>query len=518
MKKQVVFSIAVAMILMFSMFAVLTPKLRALGAAGQPRVNKWSETTWKVNPAYARQLTSAELDATPSDPIPFNIDMVNSEPDYTLADGSGIYVAVLDTGLLSNYESYFPPAMVNIKTEWGIGFSHDVTYNPVTQELDFGPLRSDRGFYTHDAWNPNPDPNPFEMGFGSGHGTHVTSIITGYEFWRGTVSTWIKGVAPKATIIPVLVLDDWLYFNSTYQSPEYPNGDWFLETGGTDEMVAAGIRYVGDLARSQHIKIIINMSLGGSEPTTIIEDAVNYAIGKGVIIVASAGNEGYDGMGWPGAYPQVISVAAAGWTQEYGGGNYNPYDYYWWWKDVPEKLHTKNTVLNWTHPAWSGFDIYGNPTTDPYWNPAYAGPTGTFTNKEEVYLTDFSSRPNKALGQKKDDLDLAAPGAAIRGPYKDYFGYMPAFYAVWGTSQAAPHVSGIAAIVEEMHPQLNQAGMEKALVKAAHKNPMPSCGGAYVSDAFSYYYALFACYKVTWKDHDAGAGFLTLDEALKAAH
>ena len=48
--------------------------------------------------------------------------------------------------------------------------------------------------------------------------------------------------------------------------------------------------------------------------------AIDYAISQGVIIVASAGNEGKDGMGYPGAYTPVISVAASGWTRE-------------WWRD-----------------------------------------------------------------------------------------------------------------------------------------------------------------------------------------
>jgi len=38
------------------------------------------------------------------------------------------------------------------------------------------------------------------------------------------------------------------------------------------------------------------------------------AIGKGVIVIASAGNEGTTGMGYPGTYAPVISVAASGWT------------------------------------------------------------------------------------------------------------------------------------------------------------------------------------------------------------
>jgi len=468
MKKLEVVSVALILVVMTSTFAVV------LRAAPEPTINVRS-LEYNVQPVKTQEISAAELDATPPDPVPFNVDMVNAE---TTSGGTGVYVAVLDTGLLSNYLWFFPPSGVDIKEEWGKGYTHDVAYNPATKQLDFGPLRDDRGFITHDQWNPNPAPNPFGTGLGSGHGTHMTSIITGYRFWRGTVDTWIKGIAPKVTIIPVLVLDDWLYYNST-------DGYWYLETGGTDEMVAAGITYIGDLARDNpNKKFVINMSLGGPEPTTIIENAIDYAIGEGVIIVASAGNSGYAGMGWPGAYPQVISVAAAGWTQEYGGGYYT---YYWWWWDVPEKLNTVNYVYD--------------PTTGE-----------TYHNNWHTYLTDFSSRANRDLGQNWRDLDVATPGAAIRGPYKPYGTTQWAFYAVWGTSPAAPHVSATAALLLESYPSLNQFTMEQILKYAALKIPM-AADGAYVSDVFSNY----ATWYYYWKDHDSGSGFLTVDEAMKTA-
>ena len=48
---------------------------------------------------------------------------------------------------------------------------------------------------------------------------------------------------------------------------------------------------------------------------------------KGVIIVASAGNRGAAGMGYPGAYAPVISVAASGWIGEW----YPGYTSSWWY-------------------------------------------------------------------------------------------------------------------------------------------------------------------------------------------
>ncbi len=66
---------------------------------------------------------------------------------------------------------------------------------------------------------------------------------------------------------------------------------------------------------------VINMSLGGSSPSKILESAINYAWNKGVVIVAAAGNSGSSNPIYPAYYRNVISVAAtdkndkkAGWS------------------------------------------------------------------------------------------------------------------------------------------------------------------------------------------------------------
>jgi subtilisin family serine protease len=379
---------------------------------------------------------------------PFWVDMVNAE--YYPDGGEDVYVAILDTGLLEMWEFFFGHA--NIADEWGIGFTHDVYWDDGLGEIVWDPLRDDRGFITGDL--------------NSGHGTHLTSTVVGYNFNNLFV---VDGVAPKATIIPVLVMDAWYV-----EVPEwYADDGYVLYAGGTDEMVAAGINYVADLAEAEGIKIVINMSLGGPEPSAMIEDAIDYAISKGVIVVASAGNEGYDGMGWPGAYPQVISAAAGGWTEQWLE---RPPQTRWWLNDVTEELGAED-----------------------YWG-----------NNSQMYLEDFSSRPNLDLGQEPFQLDVTAPGASIVGPYKSYFSTAIGYYYLWGTSMAAPHVAGMASVVLGEYPHLNQYQMEFILKNAAHGLPL-AADGAWLVDPW------YGLYHFEWFGDDYGAGWLTADRAMARA-
>ncbi len=70
--------------------------------------------------------------------------------------------------------------------------------------------------------------------------------------------------------------------------------------------IASGIRWAADKGAQ-----VINLSLGGSQPSSVLKDALAYAYGKGVTIVAAAGNDGSRKLCYPAAYNDyVIAVGA----------------------------------------------------------------------------------------------------------------------------------------------------------------------------------------------------------------
>ena len=304
----------------------------------------------------------------------WNLDAVNVTDEgvdnRTVAeDGTGVVVGVLDSGLLDSWRQYFPQE--RILTQYAKSYSGGGA----------------RGI------NVAEQPNKWEHDQDS-HGTHVTSTIIGYSLG----STPVNGVAPMVQIVPVKVLNQ--------------NGS------GWSSVIAQGIYYMAGLKETLNKPVVINMSLGGRSLDVLEKAAIDYAIGKGVIIVASAGNNGTYGMGYPGAYGPVISVAAA-------GANFAFSNSTWWYTfDVPEGLT----------PA--GYGIYFN-------------------------IPDFSSR---ALSGQ--DLDVTAPGEWILGPYQVQSG-KTSYYYLAGTSMACPHVTGIVALMLQNHNSLTASQVELKLESAA---------------------------------------------------
>jgi len=74
---------------------------------------------------------------------------------------------------------------------------------------------------------------------------------------------------------------------------------------GSYSAIANGITWAADNGAK-----VINLSLGGTVGSTTLQNAVNYAWNKGVVIAAAAGNSGTSAKTYPAAYTNCIAVAA----------------------------------------------------------------------------------------------------------------------------------------------------------------------------------------------------------------
>lgn len=122
------------------------------------------------------------------------------------------------------------------------------------------------------------DNNPTDA---NGHGTHVAGIAAAMT----NNGTGVAGVDWNAKIMPVRVLD--------------------ASGSGDTNDVSSGIYWAAD-----HGAKVINMSLGDSAYSQTVQNAINYAYGKGVVVVAAAGNNGNSTVFYPASGAHVISVAA----------------------------------------------------------------------------------------------------------------------------------------------------------------------------------------------------------------
>jgi type VII secretion-associated serine protease mycosin len=169
-----------------------------------------------------------------------------------------------------------------------------------------------------DAWNHTTGANNvvavLDTGVQANHPDLAGRVLPGYNFVSSTTNasddnghgTWVAGIIAANTnngrgiagiswsdkILPVKIMGS--------------NG-----TGSTSNLTS-GIVWAAN--NGAHI---INMSVGGFPYSKAVEDAVNYAWGKGAVLVGAAGNNNRREDFYPASYANVVSVSATQMNDEF---------------------------------------------------------------------------------------------------------------------------------------------------------------------------------------------------------
>jgi serine protease len=328
----------------------------------------------------------------------------NVNNGWDLADGTGITIAVLDTGITTH---------VDVDTSLG-----DAGYDFITDSLVSGRATDGRvaggwdigDWTTEEPWlsectdanNPPED--------SSWHGTHVASTA-GAE--QTNNARGMAGVAYNAKVLPVRVLG---------------------HCGGYDSDIADAIIWaaggtVAGVPANTHPAQVINLSLGGGGVCTASSAtglAVAQANALGATVVVSAGNSNADAANFsPASCPGVITVASTGITSK--------------------RAYYSNYGTS-VEIAAPGGGVYAND-----------GASGTAVDDGFIWQALNSGATTPVANDTS------------------YNGYA-------GTSQAAPHVSGVVALMQGARldaglPLLTPTEVVTLLQGSAHTPVVPPTSG-----------------------------------------
>ena len=240
------------------------------------------------------------------------------------------------------------------------------------------------------------------------HGTHVAGIIAANHNDIG-----IDGIAPEASIVAIEATND-----NRLIYPEYV----------TCAFMWAASHGVDVVNNSYSMDPWVYWSPTDPEQAAGLEAAtrsIKYAQDKGLAVIAAAGNEGVDIDN-----PTIDNGSPT---------------------DVPTP--TKNRAVN------GGIRV-----------PSMLDGVAQVSAVGQAY----NVKPGLSLGRAEfsnygDTIDFAAPGDQIYSTVPLLF--YPSGYAVAdGTSMATPHVSGIAALIKSVHPELSGAQVIDLMKKQAAAN------------------------------------------------
>ncbi len=216
---------------------------------------------------------------------------------------------------------------------------------------------------------------------GSGHGTHVSGTVGALNNAFG-----VRGVADRVAI-------------HSYQI--FPQATMSKLLRALDKAIEDQVD-------------VINMSLGGSSSSVVLQERLQAVRNAGILPIAAAGNNGGKVM-YPAAYSEVMAVAAVGRVGTF-----------------PDDSHHTAHV------------------------------TGTNTANGAYFAARFTCRG--------PEIDVCGPGVAVIStvPGKGYSSYD-------GTSMASPHVAGFAAVKLAQSPAILNMQRSGARAKALFDAVIAAC-------------------------------------------
>ncbi|MGN9757807.1 S8 family peptidase [Streptomyces sp. SD31] len=298
---------------------------------------------------------------------------------WDVATGSGVTVAVIDTGYVSHSD-------LGANIVAGYDFISDAKVGNDGNGRDSNP--ADTGDWTAanecQAGDPASD--------SSWHGTHVAGTIAAVT----NNSKGVAGIAHGAKVSPLRVLG---------------------KCGGFDSDIIDAITWasggtVSGVPANTNVAKVINMSLGGGGAcTTATQSAINAAVNRGTTVVVAAGNSNANAANYsPASCSNVISVAAS----------------------------------------------------DRQGNRSYYSNFGT--------VVDIAA-PGGETNSVTSSGILSTLNSGTQGPSSESYDYYQ------GTSMAAPHIAGLAAVMKSANASLTPAQIESAIKTNSRALPGTCSGG-----------------------------------------
>jgi lantibiotic leader peptide-processing serine protease len=376
-----------------------------------------ADTTVLIDEAAAHNECLADYPANsgadPLSPCQWDMEVIHATAAQDTATGAGVTVGVIDGGV----DFTHPDLAGGIDVDRSCSFIYDTTPTADPQEVANGDCS-----------------NKAAVQDLQGHGTHVATTIAARENGIGIV-----GVAPDATIVALKACTI--------------AGYCFADS------VAAALRYAGDQGLD-----VVNLSLfadpylyfcandAGQRAVLLdLQNAARYAQQRGVVIVASAGNEAAD-LGHP-----VEDEISPDWPPDsailrevHNNCRVTP-------AELPGVVTVSATGVN----TLASYSSIGSPVnvTAPGGD-APQTPPSVFGRGR--ILAGWSSTDATGLWEALIGVNRAVTSGGGR------------YVWISGTSMSSPHAAGVAALIREVHPNMPQGAVAALLASSATPMDCPA--------------------------------------------